>query len=416
MMRKSKRKQGEVSDTGGPISQNMFDASAQGANDDGPRRERRERRERRGDVAMSSKQHSIAELDLEGLTPTQAKDIEQVLHLELLAKYYFHREVSQAKGSKGVKKKRLIALLKELGTKEAPTILTTLKDYLKEHGGTSGQRNILASVILVTYKDGDGEKHTQPFKLSESAKTYNFLDHQAPGFKRLMNSAHHTSICSAMHDYHTETALMVALQGNLPAIRAKYGDKQIERISICVDSRLSGCNDCVEKVQSVREELLKDTQGIRVSISFHFETNYSGQMGRSDKGSSRVGSSSSTQVPTSSSSGMTQPPPASPMLTSSYKPLNQDRVTDPHRSPDKQIFIRSIMESSTLFLSGSSESTGFSATITDVLEECNVEIELIIKKLTNQLFPKKVLRPTALRLYPRNLDAEGGIGQSCGVM
>ena len=159
-------------------------------------------------------------------------------------------------------------------------------------------RKYLSSIIFISYQASNGVEKTKPYKLSHSFRNYNFLSCKNQTFTELIRTAHHTDHHSPLHDFHTEAGLMVALLDDYKNIKDKFGE-DITRISICINSRLSGCNRCVEKIQSVRESLLKQSSNssdvsfsdsIRCSVAFNSSRKFAGAMGRISHSHQKEGS------------------------------------------------------------------------------------------------------------------------------
>lgn len=352
-----------------------------------PKRKKK-KRARTFDQSLEPSNHTIAALNLAGIKPTMAKDVEQILEIRLLVKFYIHRELSQVHQSS--REARLDAILTALRANNGSQIQAELSEYLNDHNEAAGQGNILSSIIFISYKAKNGEEKTIPYKLTDTYNNYNFLSCENETFKELIRQAHATDHHSPLHDFHTEAALMVALIDDYQNIKDKFGE-DITRISICINSRLSGCNRCVEKIQSVRKGLLEDSStssdaffsdSIRCSVAFNSSRKFAGAMGRVLH--SHQEEESAVKKPRSHS-------PFSSILSPIHtgdSSSSRQRLTDPKRTPNSKDWIEKIILNSNEFLSGSMEAKENECVI-QFLNELNNKrsIDELILRVIKDLFP-----------------------------
>jgi len=304
-------------------------------------------------------------------------------------KFYIHRELSQVHQTH--REAKLASIIAELSSKNGNQIQTELSEYLNDHNEAAGQGNILSSIIFISYQARNGEERTVPYKLTDTYNNYNFLSCENKTFKELILKAHDTDRHSALHDFHTEAALMVALIDDYQNIKDKFGE-DITRIAICINSRLSGCNRCVEKIQLVRKGLLEESStnsdaffsdSIRCSVAFNSSRKFAGAMGRVSHSHQEEGGSTAKKPKSRSSF----PSILSPILTGDSSSSRQ-RLTDPKRSPNSKDWIEKIILNSNEFLSGSMETKEHECVI-QFLNTLNHKrsIDELILRVIKDLFP-----------------------------
>ena len=248
----------------------------------------------------------------------------------------------------------------------------------------------MSSIIFISYKARNGEEKTVPYKLTGVLDNYNFLSSKNETFKELILKAHATDHHSPLHDFHTEAALMVALIDDYQNIKIQFGE-DITRIAICINSRLSGCNRCVEKIQSVRESLFEErststdasvSDSIRCSVAFNSSRKFAGAMGRVSHSHQAEGSTAKKPKSRSPFASILSPIHTGDSFSS------RQRLTDPKRSPNSKDWIEKIILNSNEFLSGSMEAKEHECVI-QFLNELNNKksIDALILKVIRDLFP-----------------------------